>query len=427
MDNNLVNGPINAFRLEGNINNIKKIIYLFGDRHMPLGEETKCDSFTSKDFISFFYETIKISDQNLKFDFFYENFADVDMFDVRKYSSHRREMYIREIRKFVDSDMDIEKTNNKKEIFYKNKGSKTFKNLRLHYLDIRSFYGCAEFYKIEDNIFDLLKSFELGSNDLKYQNWIIDRLLVILMEMKFLTQYMMIHINKMAYNKEKKFKDKFKKKIFNKNINLHDSIYDMTNFEKRMMKYSKKIFGRYNNDSVKKNLLDSDIIPSILDNMGESNRKINGCLNKLLKLKDLLVFSDFELNKDHRENFNYGPDFLLIKKIFYQIKIKFFIITDLKNKFFYLLTDLYLLRRILDKNYIDHGIVYTGSDHTLNYVYTLVKNFGFKITHANYLKLSLDETNKIIFKKNLDQMHEFLMNPIFKQCVDMDKFPKNFE
>lgn len=30
-----VNGPVNTIRIEGKINNVNKVIYLFGDYHMP--------------------------------------------------------------------------------------------------------------------------------------------------------------------------------------------------------------------------------------------------------------------------------------------------------------------------------------------------------------------------------------------------------
>lgn len=37
-----VNGPIMPTRLEGIVNNIKKVIYLFGDLHLDLYEQSKC-------------------------------------------------------------------------------------------------------------------------------------------------------------------------------------------------------------------------------------------------------------------------------------------------------------------------------------------------------------------------------------------------
>ena len=51
------------------------------------------------------------------------------------------------------------------------------------------------------------------------------------------------------------------------------------------------------------------------------------------------------------------------------------VIIDLYSLF----TDAFLLRRILDKNYVKKCIVYSGRQHSLNCIFFLVKYYDFKI------------------------------------------------
>jgi hypothetical protein len=56
-----ISGPVNTIRLEGIVNGIKKHIYLFGDVHMPISEQTKCESFESDDIVKYIIKTVKKS------------------------------------------------------------------------------------------------------------------------------------------------------------------------------------------------------------------------------------------------------------------------------------------------------------------------------------------------------------------------------
>ena len=89
--------------------------------------------------------------------------------------------------------------------------------------------------------------------------------------------------------------------------------------------------------------------------------------------------------------------------------------------------DLFFLRRFLDKDYVTNGIVYTGALHSSTYVYTLIKYFGFKITHWSYLKVTPEELYKLVEKmNNPDDISEYIYPPKLYQCSDMTKFPKLF-
>lgn len=94
---------------------------------------------------------------------------------------------------------------------------------------------------------------------------------------------------------------------------------------------------------------------------------------------------------------------------------------------FVILTDLYFIRRFLDKEYIDTGIVYTGIIHSVDFVYVLLKYFDFDITNYSYLSKSPIELKQIIKKlDNSRKLDKYIFPPKLKQCSDLTKFPKLF-
>ena len=96
-------------------------------------------------------------------------------------------------------------------------------------------------------------------------------------------------------------------------------------------------------------------------------------------------------------------------------------------EFFARFTDIYFLRRFLDKEYITNAIVYSGALHSSTYVSVLVKKFAFRVTHASYSKITdmTKLTNKIR-KLPLMEMQELILPPKFIQCSDMTGFPTKF-
>ena len=117
----LINGPVNVVRLEGEINGIKKILYVFFDYHINLREQTECESYDSTDIVTYLYKTFKSSTKPL--DFFFE----VKSMEIGK---HRimpfKNIYISNISKFYNKSKFDDST--KKNIK---------SNVRFHYLDIR--------------------------------------------------------------------------------------------------------------------------------------------------------------------------------------------------------------------------------------------------------------------------------------------------
>ena len=70
-----INGPINIVRIEGEINGIKKILYLYFDFHMDVTQQTKCEDYLSDDVTKYIKkELLETSDKDI--DFFMEHRMD---------------------------------------------------------------------------------------------------------------------------------------------------------------------------------------------------------------------------------------------------------------------------------------------------------------------------------------------------------------
>jgi hypothetical protein len=98
------------------------------------------------------------------------------------------------------------------------------------------------------------------------------------------------------------------------------------------------------------------------------------------------------------------------------------------------IVDLYFLRRFLDKDYITNAITYTGAAHSVAFIYIL-KKLGFKITHcANCIIKNVNELNekvsvvkKFPMESSLFDLLDLFVQPGTKQCTDISDFPKDFE
>ena len=85
----------------------------------------------------------------------------------------------------------------------------------------------------------------------------------------------------------------------------------------------------------------------------------------------------------------------------------------------YFLSDVYFLRRILDKNYIKNIVTYCGRYHAFNYIYFLVKYYDFKIIKmfdSNDLPINyiIDKFKKINY---VQQIYPIFALEKIKQCI----------
>ena len=137
----LIDGPVNIIRLDGNINNIKKTIYVFMDIHYPVSRQSSCKELNDKKSIgiaNFFKDAFKNTTKKL--DFFLE-IQPYHLHNPENYQYQKR--YIDNLFKLFMENFDIDFSINK---VY---NSKHYSNVRFHYADLRD-------YLMLHNVFDVL-------------------------------------------------------------------------------------------------------------------------------------------------------------------------------------------------------------------------------------------------------------------------------
>ena len=393
-----INGPFNTVRLEGEIGNISKHIYIFFDFHESIQEQTGCDETTidvnnyisnnvnnSKDTIDLFVE-IYPSEISAKY-----------TSDTTNTTSTKRGRYIDEVIKYY-----VKNINNKK-------------NLRLHYFDIRD--------SLEGDTYYLLG--EMASNAWNYgcsNNLLYEKQLAFLSDLEIrcnIIYDIVIKNKKYGDNSKELYKIMSEYKLFNIDVDMKC----IPAIEYFINKIKKKI----NNNDIKK----------ILNSFIESDIKkiINNTLEIIFNMKKLLI--DIGSQNDNRcvndyldeKDYDYGFSVERLNKInklgsYYDILKKKYV------KLFVIIVDLFLLRRFLDKTYISTSVTYTGASHSIFYIYVLVKYFKFKVTHCSKTvdNLNIKQINENIQKADSTFNVSTMLLPIkLIQCSDLTSFPSNFD
>jgi len=147
----LVNGPLICFRLEGKIGDIKKVIYLFGDRHAGVEQQTQCESHKSIDFVKYFVKTMKKTDKSKYYDLFFE----IGAKELNKSMFKYKNKYIHEFTKYFKQTINvINDPNDDKKI--KNIGSFDEPNLLLHHIDIREYFYSPFIMPYSDYLYQII-------------------------------------------------------------------------------------------------------------------------------------------------------------------------------------------------------------------------------------------------------------------------------
>ena len=279
---------------------------------------------------------------------------------------------------FVDKYLlEIRKLIGKNTLFINNKIQKSteFQNFRFHYFDFR--FDIIEFTKIWE-LCDRIPSFSF-----------IDTKIDEVIEILNLIKSEIIN-----------FKNK---------INKESDV-----------KFISKIFNKYNDEVIHNKIVD------ILDLY--FNNKIYNLLVDNIEEVIEYIYENYDLITNKYLSF----DLKLNIKIEIEKRISF-----IQKNFFYLfeLTDIYLIKRFLDKKYIKKSIVYTGMAHLSSITYFLVKYFDFKITHVYHLDETIKNINnleKIIKDTNFNyiNINDLLINKNkndeINQCINLLNFPNNF-
>ena len=365
-----INGPTNVIRLEGEINNIKKVLYVFMDIHVDIQYQTKCGDFLSEDVALYIKkELLKKHDKYIDF------FMEYRISDPEDKSVNFKRKYMVEMWKFFYQN-------------YQNKG-KGFTNVRFHYVDIRDNVTYLSPFLLNN----YRCTFQYIENDYKY---IVDQYDL---NVKYLNDVENILIGKQETT------------------------------EIVSLKEIKKLHKKYKNDVIKnkiKILIDyfiaekQKLLKLIENNITMlTDHKIN-CFNSFTNEG----YSVLVKNKQNKVDYGYNEtdDLYEIKKNHAEIFSNYI-------KIISLVMDIYFLRRYCDKEYITNGIFYGGAYHCFMYINFLINQFDFKITHASYTYISIDETNKLLKKKIYDYYDViYLFEPtVLQQCSDISSFPDNFE
>jgi hypothetical protein len=384
-----INGPTNYAKLIGITNGIEKEIHVFFDKHLDLNEQTKCESFNSIDIPYYFYNLIKESTE--QFDFFMEiGITELEQTKI----SNKREIYIKEVMKLFKLEFEL-KQNLDISI------SKTNPNIRLHYFDIRDHLNIFYLTKIINQkitkYYYLLK--EINNNINKNINC-----------NNYDNQDNQYNDNQGNQYNDEKCKDtivKYKKKM----LFYLDSINEkINNLETNTIEIKNNKSNVYEaNDSKQKYYLNKIIAKYKNENIGK-------------KINSFLLIHCYELAKTIQTDINHMKnrinDNLLTNLDDFKEKLDNLGVNILR--LYSLYTDAYLLRRILDKNYIGKCIIYCENAHSVNFIFFLVKFLNFKIiTIHNSLEKDLDKLTEKIKKKILsfDTFKLFLLDKVNIQCI----------
>jgi hypothetical protein len=408
-----INGPLNVVRLEGDIGGVKKVIYLFFEVHIPVIGQTECDDVDSIDIHQYIRKTLKEAKHKFP-DTTYDFVLEIQPSTVYIYREDIvKTAYIHQLRKLFSKLVSKNKEQNKEQ----NKKP----NVRYHYIDIRD-HWISSGISLIDNAYHYFQS-EIYN----YPHDIMIRTITALIDMLLNYHKFIVAIYEMLYGKGGTEKKDLKSPVVYSYEEMKK--YTTEDLFKISEKLVKKIFGPYNHKIVQKQILDelNTEIKDWFHKIDSGIKKLGDYLEK--KSEPIKNHSLRTINTKDLKSFTFRIPLLDSHEIIHSVAKQMNIIYNTSEHVFFKLVDLYLLRRILDKDYIHNIIIYTGALHSINYVFFLVNKLNFKITHASYTsEQSIDSLNKKIkSKKDFIEITPLLIPQKLYQCSDMSNFPKYFQ
>lgn len=392
-----ISGPVNVVRMEGNINGIKKIIYLFMDFHLELWNETECNNIFSHDINQYFAESFyKLNGSNLIYDFFLE------IYPTRSYSSGskflpKKQKYIWEVSKLFQKVFKYDEEKNKVGL------PDVFQNVRIHYIDIRDY--------LKEHLIDKIDIVTKNINSLNFSKLNPEKIQKIIGEFQNIKSEIDKIINLLKYTNED-IVDRTKI-IKEKDPHIID--------ESAMRQLVYKLKYRYNHGDIKNTL--NDLLENIIKKFISYTQFIEKSIEEIKQFNVTLSKS-----QDIRQTRKIQDRIYNIGDILLQDSITIFVG----------IVDIYFLRRFLDKDYITNAIVYTGILHSTTYIEILAKYFDFKITHVAQGDINIKQINNKIKNLSEDEIFDLFSRetirpsknksgtPSVYQCSDITHFPENF-
>ncbi len=401
----LVNGPINAVRLEGEINGIKKVLHIFMDFHLDEPYQNECENIRATEFRDYIVQSFdKKKDSKKTYDFFFE-IMPTKIQEFKDYPFKGK--YIKQITK-IFSKAFVDK--------------KMFPNINFHYIDIRDYLGRDIDYFIFTDI-----SHQAGTQFLNVNN------LEMFKDSLNLITSKIFSIWKVFYEQQKRGAEEKKPAVPKTAEEL--SKYTPQDFIEKSTNYLNKIKKRYDHKNVEKimnNFINKELkeyFSLYLSYSLQINKKLDDYIKYFYPPNKLFYHKDIKKNEVFKFfDTGYGLPYPGTVNRSSDISISFDDIFGLSLDLFVLIMDIYFLRRFIDKDYVTNAAVYTGILHSMTYIYVLVKYFDFKITHYSFLRESIPNVTKKI--KSADNVyminHLFYPNDLY-QCIDLSSFPDLFE
>jgi hypothetical protein len=374
MEELLINGPINAVRLEGTINNIHKVLYIFMDVHINVSNQTICDNFNSLDFTQYLIKMFKKSTKRI------DLFSEISQPDIQAKARPYRGRYIDELNRYMKA---------------KYKNNIIHPNISVHYIDIRDIIK-KEVNIILDNIEDASIKFS-DNNSQNNLNNMIALYNKLYDELTIIYDYL--------FNNKKSDNNKLNN-ILDKIINKYKHAQSKTKLA-HILDIVKKYFNH------------------LFNTIDKIKELINNSINFILKSSNKLILQHY----DNMKRYSYGHNINSFIEFYYKLLMYNNELEILCAMCFALLVDMFFLRRFVDKNDITNGVIYTGIAHSVNYIYNLVKYFDFDITHISYSSMKdLSEVKTYIKNHKYDHnIEELFFPPNLVQCCNLSKFPLYFE
>jgi hypothetical protein len=381
-----ISGPINVARLEGEVNGIKKVLYVFFDIHLELGRQTECmnpESDSVKQYIAKNLSKLDKEGGDKTYDFFLE----IQPNDSIRKASYYTQIYLNDLRKLYNLQIE----------------HNIYKKTRFHYIDIRNYTSATIIPDFDNAIENLLCRKSIDPNmgqHIKVTKYFID-----------------LYYKGLKIKKPKKAKPIVPKSL--------QEPYTDKDLDENTLYLINKATTKYHHKNVK-----SKVVPYF-------TKIIDSGFKTVLKHMDSATKTLNEMIKDHQKQLNKGgrTEYGMVSsgltgserlEYLYKMYKDLSAVRGIYLDTFGSIVDMYFVRRFLDKDYITNAVVYTGLIHSNKYVHFLVKHAGFKITHIAYSNLPLDKLNADI-KKQKDHIPLGKLSKNFIQCSDMSSFPELFK
>lgn len=404
-DRTEISGPFNAVRMEGEIDGLKKVVYMFMDFHMPANNQTECANVYSQDFNRYLAETFHdLNGADRVYDFFFEIHPEVYKVDsaaraeaIEKQGRYGfRDKYIWQVINLLKSTVKYDASNDKVGI------SEVFQNVRLHYLDIRPALNQISYY---------LQSIPICSN--LYCNDFPPIIFELLWRASNYTRSLVDLYQ--SIRKDRTFKPSPKE----------DSDHRLEASQLAFSKVIHKLLYGYKHDNVR------EVITTKADYyFGELEALVGMIDDFASKLEGYIKILTDQTTTYFRDNLiEPGVPVEERIRIFDDIQLN---LANLHSQELYAgigITDCYLLRRLLDKGYVTNAIIYTGGSHTINYISVLAKDFGFRVTNVSFTRASsISELNSTLTKRLAagERITDLFIGDRLDQCSDLTDFPKRF-